>query len=71
MNVEITDNSKEVSGAIHQVGQAIADTGSLLQTWESLRALRAFCKWESLAQPEPNSTQPAHTRSGASSAKAT
>lgn len=87
MNVEITDNSKEVSGAIHQVGQAIADTGSLLQTWESLqqghwhgtvavlypgrflRALRAFCKWESLAQPEPNSTQPAHTRSGASSAR--
>lgn len=57
MNVEITDNSKEVSGAIHQVGQAIADTGSLLQTWESL------------AQPEPNSTQPAHTRSGASSAR--
>ena len=37
MNVEITDNSKEVSGAIHQVGQAIADTGSLLQTWESLQ----------------------------------
>lgn len=89
MSVEITDNSKEVSGAIHQVGQAIADTGSLLQTWESLqqghwhrtvavlypgrflRALRAFCKWESLAQPEPNSTQPAHTRSGASNAKAT
>lgn len=87
MNVEITDNSKEVSGAIHQVGQAMADTGSLLQTWESLqqghwhgtvavlypgrflRALRAFCKWESLAQPEPNSTQPAHTRSGASSAR--
>lgn len=32
MNVEITDNSKEVSGAIHQVGQAIADTGSLLQS---------------------------------------
>ena len=68
MNVEITDNSKEVSGAIHQVGQAIADTGSLLQTWESLqqghwhrtvvirysreslRALRAFCKRESLVQ---------------------
>ena len=68
MNVEITDNSKEVSGAIHQVGQAMADTGSLLQTWESLqqghwhrtvvirysrkslRALRAFCKWESLVQ---------------------
>ena len=87
MSVEITDNSKEVSGAIHQVGQAMADTGSLLQTWESLqqghwhgtvavlypgrflRALRAFCKWESLAQPEPNSTQPAHTRSGASSAR--
>ena len=37
MNVEITDNSKEVSGAIHQVGQAMADTGSLLQTWESLQ----------------------------------
>lgn len=37
MNVEITDNSKEVSGAIHQVGQAIADTGSLLQTLESLQ----------------------------------
>ena len=37
MNVEITDNSKEVSGAIHQVGQAIADTESLLQTWESLQ----------------------------------
>ena len=37
MSVEITDNSKEVSGAIHQVGQAIADTGSLLQTWESLQ----------------------------------
>lgn len=37
MNVEITDNSKEVSGAIHQVGQAIADTGGLLQTWESLQ----------------------------------
>lgn len=36
MNVEITDNSKEVSGAIHQVGQAIADTG-------------AFCKPESLS----------------------
>ena len=35
MNVEITDNSKEVSGAIHQVGQAIADTG-------------AFCKPGSL-----------------------
>lgn len=87
MNVEITDNSKEVSGAIHQVGQAIADTGGFLQTWESLqqghwhgtvavlypgrflRALRAFCKWESLAQPEPNSTQPAHTHSGASSAR--
>ena len=87
MNVEITDNSNKVSGAIHQVGQAMADTGSLLQTWESLqqghwhgtvavlypgrflRALRAFCKWESLAQPEPNSTQPAHTRSGASSAR--
>ena len=31
MNVEITDNSKEVSGAIHQVGQAIADTGGFLQ----------------------------------------
>ena len=84
MNVEITDNSKEVSGAIHQVGQAIADTGSLLQSlqqghWHGtvavlypgrfLRALRAFCKWESLAQPEPNSTQPAHTHSGASSAR--
>lgn len=37
MSVEITDNSKEVSAAIHQVGQAIADTGSLLQTWESLQ----------------------------------
>ena len=37
MSVEITDNSKEVSGAIHQVGQAMADTGSLLQTWESLQ----------------------------------
>ena len=36
MNVEITDNSNKVSGTIHQVGQAIADTGSLLQTWESL-----------------------------------
>ena len=35
MSVEITDNSKEVSGAIHQVGQAIADTG-------------AFCKPGSL-----------------------
>ena len=53
MNVEITDNSKEVSGAIHQVGQAIADTESLLQTWESLQQGH----W--------------HTRSGASSAKAT
>ena len=31
MNVEITNNSKEVSGAIHQVGQAIADTGGFLQ----------------------------------------
>ncbi len=31
MNVEITDNSKEVSGAIHQVGQAIADTVGFLQ----------------------------------------
>ena len=31
MNVEITDNSKEASGAIHQVGQAIADTGGFLQ----------------------------------------
>ena len=31
MNVEITDNSKEVSGAIHQVGQAIAGTGGFLQ----------------------------------------
>ena len=31
MNVEITDNSKEVSGAIHQVEQAIADTGGFLQ----------------------------------------
>lgn len=31
MNVEITDNSKEVSGAIHQVGQAMADTGGFLQ----------------------------------------
>ena len=31
MNVEITDNSKEVSGAIRQVGQAIADTGGFLQ----------------------------------------
>ena len=87
MNVEITDNSKEVSGAIHQVGQAMADTGGFLQvrkvsaarslhgtvvirySRKSLRALRAFCKWESLAQPEPNSTQPAHTRSGASSAR--
>ena len=87
MSVEITDNSKEVSSAIHQVGQAMADTGGFLQTRESLqqghwhgtvvirysrkslRALRAFCKWESLAQPEPNSTQPAHTRSGASSAR--
>lgn len=87
MNVEITDNSKEVSGAIHQVGQAIADTGGFLQVRKVsaarplhgtvavvypgrfLRALRAFCKWESLAQPEPNSTQPAHTRSGASSAR--
>ena len=37
MNVEITDNSKEVSGAIHQVGQAMADTGGFLQTWESLQ----------------------------------
>lgn len=37
MNVEITDNSKEVSGAIRQVGQAIADTGGFLQTWESLQ----------------------------------
>lgn len=35
MSVEITDNSKEVSGAIHQVGQAMADTG-------------AFCKPGSL-----------------------
>ena len=31
MSVEITDNSKKVSGAIHQVGQAIADTGGFLQ----------------------------------------
>lgn len=31
MNVEITDNSKEVSGAIRQVEQAIADTGGFLQ----------------------------------------
>lgn len=31
MNVENTDNSKEVSGAIRQVGQAIADTGGFLQ----------------------------------------
>lgn len=37
MNVEITDNSKEVSGAIHQVGQAMADTGGFLQTRESLQ----------------------------------
>ena len=87
MSVEITDNSKEVSGAIRQVGQAIADTGGFLQVRKVsaarslhgtvavlypgrfLRALRAFCKWESLAQPEPNSTQPAHTHSGASSAR--
>ena len=53
MNVEITDNSKEVSGAIHQVGQAMADTGGFLQTRESLQQGH----W--------------HTRSGASSAKAT
>ena len=35
MNVEITDNSKEVSGAIHQVGQAIADTGAFcgMEQW--------------------------------------
>ena len=65
MNVEITDNSNKVSGAIHQVGQAMADTGSLLQSlqqghWHGtvavlypgrfLLALRAFCKWESLMQ---------------------
>ena len=31
MNVENTDNSKEVSGAIRQVEQAIADTGGFLQ----------------------------------------
>ena len=37
MNVENTDNSKEVSGAIRQVGQAIADTGGFLQPWESLQ----------------------------------
>lgn len=58
MSVEITDNSKEVSGAIRQVGQAIADTGSLLQSlqqghWHGtvavlypgrfLRALQPFC----------------------------
>lgn len=53
INVEITDNSKEVSGAIHQVGQAMADTGGFLQTRESLQQGH----W--------------HTRSGASSAKAT
>ena len=45
MNVEITDNSKEVSGAIHQVGQAIADTGSLLQTWESLQQGLCMEQW--------------------------
>lgn len=45
MNVEITDNSKEVSGAIHQVGQAMADTGSLLQTWESLQQGRCMEQW--------------------------
>ena len=45
MNVEITDNSKEVSGAIHQVGQAMADTGSLLQTWESQQQGRCMEQW--------------------------
>lgn len=45
MNVEITDNSKEVSGAIHQVGQAMADTGSLLQTWESQQQGRCIEQW--------------------------
>ena len=45
MNVEITDNSKEVSGAIHQVGQAIADTGSLLQTLESLQQGLCMEQW--------------------------
>lgn len=53
MNVEITDNSNKVSGAIHQVGQAMADTGGFLQTRESLQQGH----W--------------HTRSGASSVKAT
>lgn len=74
MNVEITNNSKEVSGAIHQVGQAIGGHWGFLQTWESLqqghwhrtvavlypgrflRALRAFCKWESLAQQDHGGT---------------
>lgn len=42
MNVEITDNSKEVSGAIQQVGQAIADTGSFLQMGKSGAARAEF-----------------------------
>ena len=45
MNVEITDNSKEVSGAIHQVGQAIADTGGFLQTWESQQQGLCMEQW--------------------------
>lgn len=45
MNVEITHNSNKVSGAIHQVGQAIADTGSLLQTWESLQQGLCMEQW--------------------------
>ena len=51
MNVEITDNSKEVSGAIHQLGQAIADTGGLLQTWESQQQGLCMEQW-SFSIPE-------------------
>lgn len=51
MNVEITDNSKEVSGAIHQVGQAIADTGAFCKPGKSQQQGLCMEQW-SFSIPE-------------------
>lgn len=53
MNVEITDNSKEVSGAIHQVGQAIADTGAFCKPGSLCNKVSAWSSGRSLSRKVP------------------